>query len=1288
MYLLFQAISMMITAVWVWLIIHVVYGTTITINNDGKDSVDCCMKETCLCSSLSSALHYMQNNTVINITSKLVMLHDILEMGSGHLSNITITGNGVTIMCNNTGGVYCESCGNVTIRGITWYQCGHNDPGRPITHTPTLDFMNISNLIIQDCIFQNSSGCPVYVQHAREKITINGSSFMANIFDDANNELSCAGLFISCTGVDLNISISASRFDGNGCRFPSEICHHYGAVIESNNTVLKRINFLIENTSFSYNSHGLYLSTHSNSATVQLSNMHIYHNAGYGIVLAMRGETHHAFADLNISFAAFMNNVYPLTILTSGNKLFDVTININNSAFSSTASIFQSGLNITSLVSYTKVTMLNCILYNNYNDAINIQISNLNECTHMPATISFTNITVYNTTTSASYDATNAGVCIVTKNIIVSIMFTKVNFTSNYFSRHNTAALHITNHNANCDPYSAVSIQLSNCTFYKNIALDDVVILYITAESQDSFNDHKLQINLKLSNCNFDCNVGGRSIVYIKGPTTSEDVYNTSMTINNSTFSNNKGTVLYFAISSVHIEGDTMFLNNSARSGAALYLEEVYTISSDDANVQFINNSAKQKGGAMYINLATNHCNVFKSISNISFINNSADIAGNSIYFNIPQSCKIITNASNKFSLLYFLNTFNYFQPIYVKNSPIVTSPHTIKLYPPEVVTIYNSNNYSIQQSKMLGEPIQFTASVLDYFNNVTEPVIFTIDCKTCGNDYMLSTYLITVHDRSLNELRVLPTVPSDVVNSTNISLTLLPVLSQSINTSLTIKLSSCHTRAGYLFDSTQRQCICYPYSDIVHCYRNYSEIKIGYWVGFLSEHYTSSICPRNYCNFAKRTETKPGFYALPREPDDLCNSHRTGVACGECKPGYILACESSDCISRDKCSAGMTILVIVLSILYWIVIVAVVFSLAYFQLQISSGYVYGIIYFYSIVDILLGDDVSQEVSQLVAFLSSFAKVTPQLFSQLCFGTGGLSGIDQKFIHYSHALAISVILLIIVLVTRYSPRLARFVRQYIIHVICHLLLLSYTSLASTSLQLLRPLTFNGINEIRTYLSPDIKYFTGRHLVYAIVAILCEVFIVIGLPLFLLFEPLLSRRINFVKIKPLLDHFQGCYKDKYRWFAAYYLICRQVIILIVYFGNGDHYNMLYYLQTACIVIAMIHGFVQPYKNSLVNGLDVVILLILVLVVNLNTFSLLSSMSSSDFLVFLVILPSFLFCFIVITKLLIRCYHRRKRTLQMYYPVAIGDNERQEAKNIRCFLCNKLNFRESFLHYTDE
>ena len=785
-----------------------------------------------------------------------------------------------------------------------------------------------------------------------------------------------------------------------------------------------------------------------------------------------------------------------------------------------------------------------------------------------------------------------------------------------------------------------------------------------------------LTSTIELRGCRFDNNVGDKSIVYVNVPINNDlQQSKVIMLLDNSTFSNNRGTALNSLIYQFHLRENVVFINNSASSGAAIYLEEAHALSFDyNANIQFINNTVKQKGGAMYINLVINHCDVFKDISNPSkviFINNSADIAGNSIFFSIPESCRIITNTSDASSLLYFPSKFNYSQPFYTNTPPVITSPYEITLHPPVIAVHNSSNNYLIQEPKMLGEPIQFTASVLDYFNHITEPVIFSIDCKTCGYDYGLSTHLITVHNQSSNEIKVFPTEPSDVVGNTNVTIKLLSVLSpiyKNISFSLSIKLSSCYRR--FLFDKSQRQCICYPHPDIiVHCTEKYSEIKIGYWIGFLTaQYYTSSICPRNYCNFAKRTETSLEYYNLPSKPDDQCSSHRTGVACGECKPGYTLAYDSPDCVNTDKCSAGMTILVIVLTILYWIAIVAIVFGLMYFQFKIPLGYMYALIYYYSIVDVLLISDVSEVTSQLVSILSSFARLTPRLFGQLCF-ISGLSGIDQQFIHYFHALAISLILLIIVLAAKRSGRLTRFIGPLIIRVICILLLLSYTSLASTSLQLLRPLTFNDVDEVRTYSSPDIKYFTGRHLAYAIVAILCEVIIVTGLPVFLLLEPLmnrLSQRINFVKIKPLLDQFQFSYKGKYRWFAAYYLICRQVIFLIVYVGNGDYYKMLYYLQTACIIIAMIHICFQPYKNNLLNALDGVILLILVLVVNLSTFSFLPSVLSTVLLLLPLLL---LICFAVIRKLFSSCHSRNNRML-LYNPVeTYGGDEDDDYHNQR-------------------
>ena len=223
---------------------------------------------------------------------------------------------------------------------------------------------------------------------------------------------------------------------------------------------------------------------------------------------------------------------------------------------------------------------------------------------------------------------------------------------------------------------------------------------------------------------------------------------------------------------------------------------------------------------------------------------------------------------------------------------------------------------------------------------------------------------------------------------------------------------------------------------------------------------------------------------------------------------------------------------------------------------------------------------------------------------------------------------ISIILITTRIAAKHCNRTADYVYCCIVKVVCLFLLLSYPTLTSTSLLLLRPLKFDGINGIYTYLSPHIKYFSNQHATYASVALLCGLLVTIGFPLLLVIKPIIlkimstrrattqtegvtERRDHFIRdqlqdrIKQLLDQLQDCYKDQHRWFAAYYLICRLVIMLITYYADDCNY-MIYYLQTACVVIAMTHIWIQPYKNDLLNKLDTVILLVLLLIVNLSAF----------------------------------------------------------------------------------
>ena len=148
---------------------------------------------------------------------------------------------------------------------------------------------------------------------------------------------------------------------------------------------------------------------------------------------------------------------------------------------------------------------------------------------------------------------------------------------------------------------------------------------------------------------------------------------------------------------------------------------------------------------------------------------------------------------------------------------------------------------------------------------------------------------------------------------------------------------------------------------------------------------------------------------------------------------------------------------------------------------------------------------------------------------------------------------------------------------------------------------MRPLTFVGIDKVFTYLSPDNEYFRGHHLAYAIVALILTITIVIGFPLLLLLEPFLNSKINFIKIKPLLDQFQGCYKDEYRYFAGYYMICRLVIILLVIVKiSDDDFTTQYLLISSCALMQLIHVLVRPYASTVHNIFDGIILQLIVII----------------------------------------------------------------------------------------
>ena len=672
------------------------------------------------------------------------------------------------------------------------------------------------------------------------------------------------------------------------------------------------------------------------------------------------------------------------------------------------------------------------------------------------------------------------------------------------------------------------------------------------------------------------------------------------------TFSMNNakmGGSIYVTSSDINFIGNSSinFYDNRAwQDGGAVYLNNPFSITFENhTKLTFSHNTASDYGGAIYSKIADSNMTFYTT--NFKFYGNSAKTAGKSVFINVPTSCN---NSCLRSSILGInKETLQHSQ----LNKHITTSPSKLELYQPAICVDDNTNQTEECKSYyasniMLGQKVVFHACMYDYYDQPSDAARFLVsgaddqDYYISGSNYMLISCNNTFQGIDIIGNDTSPLLPFNY--STNITLYVDRISEmKTISIYFTVELVPCHP--GFWYNNKSHKCECYNASNVVYCSDSCSStIKRGYWFGNVTGKPTVTFCPINYCDFAC-CETSNGYYHLSPARDNQCRSHRSGTACGSCKESYTLSFDSTKCLPVEKCTIAQTVLAIMLTFLYWILMIAAIFIIMHFKVDIA--YLYAITYYYSIIDILLSQSwyLSNELNTAITIASSITKITPQFLGQLYF-ISDMSGIDQQFIHYMHPMAVSVFLVIITMLARWSRRLSSFISRGIIRIICCLLLLTYTSVATTSLLLMRPLTFLDVNKVYTFVSPDVEYFHGRHLAYVIVAVLFAIIIVIGLPLLLVLEPFLNSKINFTKIKPLLDQFQGSYKDKYHCFGGYYMICRLVIITIILVNSSDDFIVRYSLITACIIMSLIHQILRPYSNNFLNVFDGIILNLIVLV----------------------------------------------------------------------------------------
>ena len=176
----------------------------------------------------------------------------------------------------------------------------------------------------------------------------------------------------------------------------------------------------------------------------------------------------------------------------------------------------------------------------------------------------------------------------------------------------------------------------------------------------------------------------------------------------------------------------------------------------------------------------------------------------------------------------------------------------------------------------------------------------------------------------------------------------------------------------------------------------------------------------------------------------------------------------------------------------------------------------------------------------------------------------------------------------IIIASRYSYRILRLTYTRSLPVLATLFLLSYTSVLRTVLTVLFSYSTithlpSGHKQIVWSIDASVPLFGVK---FTLLFITCLLLFLLLIPfnITLLFTRYLLQLKIINHFKPLLDAFQGPYKDRY-----YYWLAVHITLRCIFFGLYGFQIRVRLVIATLILIFFIgyHGYVYPYKSKLVN-----------------------------------------------------------------------------------------------------
>lgn len=684
------------------------------------------------------------------------------------------------------------------------------------------------------------------------------------------------------------------------------------------------------------------------------------------------------------------------------------------------------------------------------------------------------------------------------------------------------------------------------------------------------------------------------------------------VTIENSIFDYNFGSAVSAYSTVVKLVGNLIFKKNRAAYGGAFDLNSLsLLIIGESAQVLLNLNSAYLYGGGIYTYTTnTNYCPIhFESdkSGSLVFVNNYAFLEGDAIYSNQLKSCQGLSTRVNVSG----------------------QHKHVIMSSPPNALCFCNASYiHHCNEPKILsiypGMTIKLNVAAIDqHSQKVYSPISATLATSNVSYDQMLHWHfgsqqnIQSVHEGTCTELEYTPSIAR-----TNDSVFLeLAVLGKM--PSLNIELQFMECPIGFNDQNDMHVCSCHPFllnnKISNNCDINTNLISLTQSNSWFGQVYIDNntdrvvppitpnknntlgyapVCPTGYC--------KEGIMEINiSDHDSLCYGHRTGVLCGGCIEGYTLALGTVKC---KQCSSHELWILIMFAVVSVLCVVAL-FAL---RLTISDGLL-GSIVFYANVNAIIfqyGVTTGWHSKIVHAFL---AALNYTLNFSVCL-SNHLTAILKTSLFFIYPVFLWFIVLIIVIISKYSTRISNLTAHSSIQILATLFYLSFAKLLLTAIDIFTPVTIqtpHGQYPV-WYTDGNIPYWRDSgHLILCGVAFLTVFFLLFPFLLFTTFGSLILRcrflRWVLLYVRPFVDAYQGPYRNRWKyWFGI------RVWLLVYMYGcfaglRGQRPVLMLLLQLLPLLFfTLLQTYFKPYRNTLVNLVDLSVLINLILIFVIKLF----------------------------------------------------------------------------------